>query len=385
MMAGLAILPIPSDVREGVVVYGLVVFLAPLGLLSLPFQADLRLTKLLAPSLLGAGLHFFLSLIMVAVGGPIVALVAAAMFARVAASVWVLRLSLRAVQYTGPPTTVHWRYLLSEAWPLGVRTVVSAVIQQAPTLALTTFSMAAVGLFSAALRIPQQITLLPLALQASAFPLLARSWVADRGQFRRILEILVVGSILLSMPLAILGVELAPPIIRTIFGPEFENAAVPFALLLTATTVMFPTVLLSESLNAAGFQRVTLVVQTVAALSLITLLAALVPTGGATGAALAVLCAYLLLALTTLLGARWRLREAAPRRILLPTAVAASTGIGLLVLLSSFGPVVAGTLAAAASVGIMLPMRADLAHSLWEYGSRRARMRRRDPTSGEGM
>lgn len=373
MVAGLAVLPFPSAAREGIIVYGLVVFLAPLGLLSLPFQADLRLTKLLAPSLLGVGLHFALTMAVIALGGPIVALVAVALVARVAADGWVLRLSLRAVRFTAPPTAVHWRYFLGESWPLGIGTVISTAIQQAPTLVLAAFNLAAVGLFHAALRIPLQLALLPQIIRTTTFPLLARSWVSDRAEFRRMLDRLVAGSLLVAVPLTILGVGLAEPVVQTLFGPAFEGAALPFALLLAAIGLLFPGILLGESLTAAGFQRVNLGVSFVAFPCLLALLAVLVPTGGAAGAAVAVLGTYLTIVSLTILGARWRMGDAAPLRAVLPAAAAVLSGGAVLALLAPLGPMLSAPLASTTSGAVQLALCPDLARELWRLGNRTAR------------
>lgn len=383
MVAGLAVLPFPSAVREGIIVYGLVVFLAPLSLLSLPFQADLRLTKLLAPSLLGVGLHFALTMSVIVLGGPIVALVAAALVARVAADGWVLRLSLRAVRFTARPTAAHWRYFLGESWPLGIGTVISTAIQQAPTLALGTFNLAAVGLFHAALRIPLQLALLPQIIRTTTFPLLARSWVSDRAEFRRMLDRVIAGSLLVAVPLTILGIGLSEPAVRVLFGPGFEGAAIPFAFLLAAIGLLFPGILLGESLTAAGFQRVNLAVLVVAFPCLLALLAVLVPTGGATGAAVAVLGTYLTIVCLTFLGARWRMGDAVPLRAIVPAAVAVLSGGAMLALLTPLGPILSAILASTTSGAVQLVLRPDLARELWRLGRHRAQAYRMPGVSAD--
>ena len=61
MLVGLVFVGFPVAVQEAIALYGLIVFLEPAALLALPFQAELRLTRLLGPALAGVGLHFVLT------------------------------------------------------------------------------------------------------------------------------------------------------------------------------------------------------------------------------------------------------------------------------------------------------------------------------------
>ncbi len=375
MLTGLVFVGFPVAVQQAIALYGLIVFLEPAALLALPFQAELRLTRLLGPALTGVGLHFVLTLAVLLAGGSIVALAGAALAARLISDGWTLRLSLGLVALTRP-SVVHWRYFVGESWPLGVGTVLGTAIQQAPVLLLSSTNLAAVGLFHAASRVPVQLALIPLILRTTTFPLLARSWVGNRLEFRRILDRLVSVALLAAVPVVILGIGFGPLLVRVLFGPGFVASVVPFMLLLAAVGLLFPSILVAESLTAAGFQRINLMVLFVALPSVVILLVLLVPAAGATGAALAVLATNaLILGLTVGLGRR-RIGRDLPLRPLVHGLAAIGAGGAVVVLLTPVGAPIATVFGSIAAALVLLGTTPGLIGSLRSFLGRAGRLRR---------
>jgi len=95
MLASLALLRYPPGVVTGFAIYGVSILLAPLDILALLFQADLRMSKLLAPSLLGVGLNFVLSMGVILLRGPLIALIGTALASLLVQYTFVGVLSLR--------------------------------------------------------------------------------------------------------------------------------------------------------------------------------------------------------------------------------------------------------------------------------------------------
>jgi O-antigen/teichoic acid export membrane protein/glycosyltransferase involved in cell wall biosynthesis len=307
MLASLFLLHYPRAVSLAIALYGLTMLLTPLDLLTLPFQADLRLNRLVTPSVLGTLMNFILTMAVVWNGGPLLLLVGAALVSLSVQYVWTTRLSLNTLDGRLRPTRAHWGPLLRESWPLALSTTVSTALQQAPILALSLVSLSAVGLFNAANRIPLQLLLLPLAVRLTTFPLLSSSWLGDRPRFVRQLDRLVQISLQISIPLAILGIGLAGPLVQLIFGPQFVGASVAFSLLIGVFAVIFPGILLGEALIAAGFQRLSLAIQALSLPWLGFLLLVLIPRGGAAGAALALLLCYATIVAAVSAVAWWKL------------------------------------------------------------------------------
>ena len=354
LLMTLTMLPYSQALKNATMLYGLTLLLGPAHVLALLFEADLRLVKLLVPSALQVVLNFILSIGVVLLGGSLLALAGASLVALTVRSVWTGYLGWReaGLKLTTFTRTLWrgWWALLREAWPIGAASTFKMVWQQGPVLILGMFSLSATGLFNAANRVPQQLILVPLAMNTSMFPLLARSWVTDRARFARQLDRLVGGSLFAVVPAVIFGVALAQPFVRLIFGTEFAGAGVAFALLLVTTGLMFPIVFLAEALNAAGHQRLNLLITVALSPVVMALLFLLVPQGGASGAALALMLGYATFMAALLAGARWRLGEAAPVRALGVASLAAAFGGGALILSSPLGPVGAGTVGAAVAI-----------------------------------
>ena len=334
MLGSLLVVHYPPAVTVAVALYGLTVLLTPLDLLALPFQADLRLHRLLTPSVLGTLLNFGLVMGAIGLGGGLVLLVVSSLLSLCVQYAWTAALSLRTLGVLVRPTSAHWRLLLGESWPLALTTAVSTLLQQAPLLALSLVSLSAVGLFNAAARIPQQLLLLPLAVRVTVFPLLSAAWVADRRRFLLQLDRLLQLSLLVSVPGAILGIGMAPLLVVLIFGPAFHGAVVPFALLMGVFAVLFPGILLGEALIAAGYQRWSLAIQAASLPLLLLLLIILIPAGAAGSALALLLCYGAIVAAVSLVA--WRKLGLVSLGPSLARAVVAM-GLGLLALWAALG------------------------------------------------
>lgn len=339
MLTGVLVVRYPSAVRASIAIYGLTALLTPLDILALTFQADLRLARLVPPSLLGTALNFMLAMAVIVGHGGLVPLVLASLTGTAAQYVWTARLSLGALGGRIRPTWGPWAAMLAEAWPLALSTTVSTALQQAPLLALSVISLGSAGLFTAANKIPQQLFLLPLAVRATTFPILSSSWVADRSRFNRQLGRLVDSSVLIAIPCAVGGVALAQPLMRLLFGPGFEGAAVPFAVLLLVFALMFPGIMVGEALIAAGFQRYSLLIQAASLPALLALLLVLVPVYGATGAALALLGSYAGIVAGSFGLARWKLGASTPVTAIARSALALVFGLIVVAIFAPLGAV----------------------------------------------
>jgi O-antigen/teichoic acid export membrane protein len=365
MLSSLLVVRFPRAVSIAVTLYGLTLLLTPLDLLALPFQADLRVARLLPASLAGALVNFTLVMGFIAVRSPLVIIVGGSLLSLAIQYAWIARLSMRALGNSVTPTRAHWRYLLKEAWPLAVSTIVATGLQQGPLLALSLLSFEAVGLFNAANKIPQQLLLLPLAIRATTFPLLAESWITDRARFARLLERLVGVTLVIVTPMIVVGFGLAHALMPLLFGPGFTGAALPFALMLCVVGVLFPGIVLGEALIAAGFQRVNLAILVAGLPLLVVLLWILVPVGGATGAALALLGSYCAIVAATLVAANRQLAFKLPLSALACAALAGLLGFTTLRLGVIVGPTPASALAGIVAITTLGFLQPTIVRELW--------------------
>jgi O-antigen/teichoic acid export membrane protein len=309
LLVGVAIIHYPSDIAAGVVVLGLSLFLTPLDILSLTFTADLKLAKLIPPSLVGITLNFGLVAGSLTLHASLPVIVFAVLVATLVQYAIVASISIKALAPLARPSRAPWRWLLVESLPLAANSLLVAFTLQAPLLYLSHLSFAEAGLFNAANRLPQQLILLPFAVRATTFPLLARSWHRDRRSFRRHLTRTVAVTLLVGVPITVGGVGLAPVIVPVLFGTKFAAASMTLQLLLVVFALQFPYIIVAEALIATGHQRVILWLSVVTVPLLMGGLLVGANTAGAVGTAIALLAYYVGLLSATLLVARLKVHS----------------------------------------------------------------------------
>jgi O-antigen/teichoic acid export membrane protein len=353
MIGSLFVVRYPEAVRASVAIYGLSLFVSVVDVLALPFQADLQLRRLVAPAVASTGLNFALALIVLVRHGPLFALVAAALVALLVQAGWIGILSVRRLDGLVRPSRSGWGMLAREALPLAGGTVASTLMTQGPLIALSFTGMRGVGLYNAANKIPQQLLLLPMALRSSTFPLLSRSWVTDRPRFGTVLTNALAVSMLIGIPLAVGMAGISEGLVSVLFGPSFEAAAPSFALLVGCFLVLIVGIAIGEAMIAAGLQRLTLVIQLFGLVLLLGLLYLLVPTGGATGAAVAVLASYAGITVAATAAARHRLGAAVPVGLLWSGLGVAAVAVLLMLLLRGWNPLGAAGLSALSALFLL--------------------------------
>jgi O-antigen/teichoic acid export membrane protein len=130
MGIGLLVLHHPATTSYAIMIYGLTVFLTPLDILTLRFQAELRLHRTMPPTVIGVLLNFLFTIAVVALHGPLTGLIAASVASLVVQYVWVLLLARPLPLKRPRPFHYHWGMLAREAWPIGAGTTISGFMQQ---------------------------------------------------------------------------------------------------------------------------------------------------------------------------------------------------------------------------------------------------------------
>jgi O-antigen/teichoic acid export membrane protein len=285
----------------------------------------------------------------------------------------VLKRTWPLVRPIAAPRARLWARLAGEAWPLGVNSTVITIHQQVPLLAVSFVSLHQAGLFSAAGRIPQQLSLVPIIVQNTFFPLLAERWSTDPVGFRLLTERLVAGSMIVAIPVLILGAASAHWIVVTLFGESFAGATLSFVLLTAMYCLLIPGILASEALIAAGFSRMNFWIGVTSLPVLALLLAALIPIGGAAGAAAAVLSTIAAMLIGVGL-VTYRLLRISYGKSLLAGATGFAAGAVTAFAIEPGGSVVAGLAGAGVSAVVMFALIPSARHDalrLWDILGRR--------------
>lgn len=177
--------------------------------------------------------------------------------------------------------------LMRAAWPLAATTLVLVGAQQAlAALLLHTHGPAAVGLLGGAQRLVDAVNLLPQAVAVTLLPALARAAAAAPATARDAARAL--GAIVSPL---VVGLVLWPePVLGTVFGAGFIEAAPVLRVLAPAALLAASGSVLTALLVTAGRQRLLLAVTMASAVATLLLGLVLVPSRGVLGVAAAAVC-----------------------------------------------------------------------------------------------
>lgn len=197
---------------------------------------------------------------------------------------------LRHLQWKVDPG--YWRYLVSEAAPVGIAMIFRRLTLHADTLLLAALSTStAVGLFNVAYKLVQVVDMVPFTLALPLFPPLSRLARESKDKLHAVLSRVLSIFMIAGAPIAVWIFISAPLIVSLLFGDNYRDAVPVLRILAPAIVFLFPGALyiyLFSAIGKQGLQTLT------AALCLgvnIALDLLLIPRYGHSGAAAATLIA----------------------------------------------------------------------------------------------
>lgn len=185
------------------------------------------------------------------------------------------------------------RRVARDSWPLAVSAAAIAVYMTVDQVMIGLIAgREEVGLYAAAVRISEATLLVPMVIVAAASPLLTRlhrtDGVAYRAQTQRVLNAFVA----MGVVLAAVGLVVAGPLVRVLYGSAYAPSAPILAVLLVSNVFVFVGVASSPWIVNADLQRPYMVRTLCGAAINIGLNLLLLPRFGAIGAAWSTLVAY---------------------------------------------------------------------------------------------
>jgi O-antigen/teichoic acid export membrane protein len=168
--------------------------------------------------------------------------------------------------------------------------VVWALYSRVDVLVLSRLaSVDAVGLYSAGQRVFAMAQEVPASVLSVVLPLLTAAHTESPARFAQLTRQTSHYFLLFSVPVAVGATLVGEPLLVGVFGAEFGPAVTPFVILMWALVPSCAMRLLGQALIASDRQHADLVINVINLVVTSVLLMALVPTGGATGAAWAML------------------------------------------------------------------------------------------------
>ena len=222
-----------------------------------------------------------------------------------------------------------WPALFAGAAAVGVATVLSLLLFRADTAILALFEpKKVVGNYGAAFRLFEATLFVSWAVTTAAFPVLARVTRTSRPSVNDVFDGSLKLLVALTLPISVATAILAEPIIDLIFGPEFEDAALPLALLAPAIVFYSIAYLSGGLLVAQNRQRAAAIAYGGLAVVNIAASFLLIPVFSLNGAAIAALGTQVGLC-AALLAVAYRVTGSIDWRRILAGPVTASVLLGL--------------------------------------------------------
>lgn len=243
-----------------------------------------------------------------------------------------------------------WRLagLLRDAAPVGLTLLLAVVNWRLDGVLLGAMATPTdVGLYGAAFKPVEYLMLGSAVLMNSMFPLLARWYRADPGRFRLAYCRGVDALLAVAVPIAVVLVLVAQPLVLVLYPPEFAPSALALQLLAVAFVFVVFNAWQGFTLLAGGHQRATLAYDAAALAVNVVLNLALIPRLGYMAPVVAAFATNLLASGCAVWAASW-LMGARPDVARVPALVLANAmvGVSLWLLLQAGVPWLAAALLA---------------------------------------
>jgi O-antigen/teichoic acid export membrane protein len=194
-------------------------------------------------------------------------------------------------------TRIDWqlaKYIINRAWPFAFGSLVASILAYTDTLMLGWLKpIEEVGLYNAALKIPQLLYIPGGLIATTIFPILSRT-ITKREKFKKASQKSIELLLYLGIPLVIGGIILASPIINLLYGQEFTSAYTILQILMPFVFFAYVNGIVFSALFAQDLQKRMFAFFTIGAGANIILNLLLIPLYGPDGAATASITAQLI-------------------------------------------------------------------------------------------
>jgi O-antigen/teichoic acid export membrane protein len=306
------------------------------------FQRTMRMELSALAEVLGRGALLAATMIVISMHGGLGAVIATL----AAGNLVMAAVSLGLAQRLRPFRLRFERAIITRivrrSWPMALSIFFNLIYLRGDMIILSlTRSATEVGLYGAAYKPLDVITVFPMMFMGLVLPLLVHAWSsADRERTARLIRRATDAVSLLAFPIAAGGIALATPTIVWLAGEKFAGAGPLLALLTVAAGCVFFGSLFGHIIVGIGKQRSMLPIYAADAVASLGLYLWLIPHYGATAAALVTIFSELVIAVgagimvARATGVRMSLRvpsRALAAAVLMGLAVAFLPGVHVLI------------------------------------------------------
>jgi O-antigen/teichoic acid export membrane protein len=274
----------------------LMLFLSPTAISRLFFLITLEIKRLAVLEVLGQLIHTALVLVLILLGISSGGQLILAQFTAMAVAqglYFAYGRHLLPVPICFKIDWPLWKMLLRRTWPLAIAGALYTVqIQVSRLMVGRTLNSADGGHYTVAVSLAAALGFLPSLYFTSIYPLLSRSFVQDREEFRRLVQYSFGVMMAISLPVALLVTLTGQTIITLYAGAEYLDATPLLVALIWIQVLHFGSTVLYHAILAAGQQRILLWAAVVLTAVRLGAFAFLLPRLGLLAAAYATLAMY---------------------------------------------------------------------------------------------
>jgi O-antigen/teichoic acid export membrane protein len=150
-----------------------------------------------------------------------------------------------------------WKETIIEAWPIGVSILFNLIYLKGDIVIMSVMrSQAEVGLYGAAYKVLDIVTVIPYIFMGLTLPILTRTWSnGDRTGFLRKLSMSFDFLALIAVPLMFGGIAVASDLMALIAGEDFRASGIFMAILMVGALAVYWQAVYAHSFVAMGRQR----------------------------------------------------------------------------------------------------------------------------------
>ncbi len=208
-------------------------------LLTVPFKSELKMHIPMLINIIDNIIFLFLVIILPLVKGNLLYLIFVYVFANLPGFFAMLVLAYKKYDYKFNWQFNRTKWLLRESLPLAGFVLVMVMFQQIDILLLKYFKGENdIAIFSASLRFIMPLNIIPMALSATAFPIIMQN-IQDQNYLRKLIEIVNKFLFLIAIVLVILLTFKSNDIILISLGSKYQKSVFPFSLMLFSQVFFF--------------------------------------------------------------------------------------------------------------------------------------------------
>ena len=207
-----------------------------------------------------------------------------------------------------------WREIVRQSWPIGVSIAFNLVYLKGDVIILSLYrTQSEVGLYGAAYKILDVITIVPAVFMGLVLPVLTQAWSGgDSETFKRRLGRAFDFLSLIALPLAVGTQAVAADVMSFVAGSAFAASGRMLSILMLAGAMVFWSGLFGHAVVAMGLQKKMIWAYGLDAAVSLVLYLALIPRYGAAGAAWVTVFSETFIALATAAAVLYKMRGSVP-------------------------------------------------------------------------